>query len=176
MRELALHILDICENSVRAGATAINLTLELDPAAEWLTICVEDNGKGLSVTPEQALDPFYTTKTGKRTGLGLSLFKAAAEQASGTFHLGESPTGGVSIKASFAYHHVDRMPLGDLAATFLAILLGNPELHLLCSFVGPQGAYSIQSREKASVLSDYAAAKDFAANAREALAAVGIVD
>ena len=176
MRELALHILDIFENSVRAGATEINITVELDQAEEWLHIRMEDNGKGLSVTSEQALDPFYTTKAGKRTGLGLSLFKAAAEQASGAFDLGKSPAGGVSIKASFDYHNVDRMPLGNLAATFLATLLSNPELHLVCSFIGPNGAYSIQSRDKDQTMSEYAAAKDFAESAREAQAAVGITD
>ena len=179
MRELSLHILDILENSVRAGATRINVTLELDSEENWLTLEVEDNGKGLPVTPEQALDPFYTTKAGKRTGLGLSLFKAAAEQAAGTFHLGHSPSGGVSIRAAFQYHSLDRSPLGDIAATFLTLLLTTPDLHLVFSCTGPQGSFSLQSREDETEdedMSPYAAARHFAHHIREILDAVGIAE
>ena len=179
MRELSLHILDILENSMRADATHINVTLELDKAETWLTLCVEDNGKGLSVTPDQALDPFYTTKTGKRTGLGLSMFKAAAEQAGGTFQLGQSPSGGVSVRATFQYHNLDRAPLGDMAGTFLALLLSNPDLHLVFSCVGPQGAFSLQSRDDCTEdeeLSPFSAARNFAQRTKEVLCAVGIAE
>lgn len=176
MRELSLHILDIFENATRAGATQINFTIELDKENTWLSLCIEDNGKGLPVTPEQALDPFYTTKAGKRTGLGLSLFKGAAEQAAGNLHLGKSDSGGVVVRAAFQFHHVDRMPIGDLSETFLAVLISNPDLHLVCSFVGPQGVFSICSQDADKNLSQYKRAKNFAEQCREALCAVGIVE
>ena len=174
MRELALHILDIIENATRAGATQINFSAELDKDKEWLSLCIADNGSGLPVTPEQALDPFYTTKTGKRTGLGLSLFKAATEQANGTFHLGTAPAGGALVRATFQFHHVDRMPLGDLAETFLAVLISSPEVHFHCSIVGPQGAFSLHSQELDKHLSQFKKARLFANQLQEALCAVGI--
>ncbi len=174
MRELSLHILDIFENATRAGATQVTFIIELDKEEKWLSLCIEDNGCGLSVTPEQALDPFYTTKTGKRTGLGLSLFKAAAEQAGGNFQLSKSASGGVAVRATFQFHHVDRMPIGDLAETFLAILISSPDLHLVCSFAGPNGAFSLCSRDTDVNLSQYKRAKIFSEQCREALRAVGI--
>ena len=179
MRELSLHILDLLENSLRAGATQVNVALELDKEEEWLSLSVEDNGKGLPGTPEQALDPFYTTKTGKRTGLGLSLFKAAAEQAAGTFQLGQSPSGGVAARATFQYHNLDRAPLGTMADTFLVLLLSNPDLHLVFSCVGPQGAFSVESRTENienKEASPFALAKIFAKLVKDALLAAGISD
>jgi anti-sigma regulatory factor (Ser/Thr protein kinase) len=117
VRDLSLHILDVMENSIRAGATAISLTVAEDPEQDRLTIIVEDNGPGLSVPPDVATDPFYTTKNGKRTGLGLSLLRATAEQAGGKLTLRRSELGGLAVEAAMQLSHVDRSPLGDLAAT-----------------------------------------------------------
>ena len=80
MREIALHILDLIENALRAQATVVAVTVEAVPEQDRLRIVVEDNGTGLKVSADAALDPFYTTKRGKRTGLGLSLFRAAASR------------------------------------------------------------------------------------------------
>ena len=105
MRALSLHILDLVENSIRAQATTIVIRIVADPAADLLRIEIEDDGTGLKVTPEQALDPFYTTKGGKRTGLGLSLFRAAAEAAGGGLTLGLTvlTTGLESLRAYLAF-------------------------------------------------------------------------
>lgn len=126
MRELALHILDLVENSLRAQATTIVVTVAADTRVDRLRIAIEDNGPGLSVPANVALDPFYTTKSGKRTGLGLSLFQAAAEQAGGRMTLEKSALGGLSIVAEFGLAHVDRTPLGDLGESLAAIVLTNP--------------------------------------------------
>jgi hypothetical protein len=135
MRDLSLHILDIIENSIRAEATTIGVTVAEYPDRDLLEITVEDNGHGLCITPEQALDPFYTTKKGKRTGLGLSLFRAAAERAGGDLRLCKSELGGVAIKASMRLNHVDRSPLGDLAATLSSVVCTNPGLQLQCRMI-----------------------------------------
>ena len=134
MRDMSLHILDLTENSIRAGASVVSVTVAEDPEKDVLEIVVEDNGTGLSVPPEKATDPFYTTKAGKRTGLGLSLFRAAAEQAGGGLKLGRSPLGGASVHATMVLSHVDRVPLGDLAATFSSVVCTNPRLDLRCRF------------------------------------------
>jgi len=139
MRELSLHILDLIENSIRAGASTLMITLIEDEKRDLLKIIVEDDGPGLSVSPEVALDPFYTTKDGKRTGLGLSLFRGAAEQAGGRLVLRESALGGLAVEATMQLNHPDRTPLGDIAATVSSVACTNPEIDLCCRFhVGGQ--------------------------------------
>ena len=139
MRELSLHILDLIENSIRADASIIAVTIVEKPGQNLLEISVEDNGSGLTVTSEQALDPFYTTKNGKRTGLGLSLFRAAAEQAGGAVTIERSSLGGVAVKATMRLNDIDRKPLGDLAATLSSVVCTNPHLDVWCRFVTGQG-------------------------------------
>ncbi len=128
MRELSLHILDLIENSIRAQASVISVSVEADAKRDTLRIAIEDNGTGLKVTPEEALDPFYTTKSGKRTGLGLSLFREAAERAGGRLVLEKSALGGVSVTAEMRLTHIDRTPLGDLAATLSSVVCTHPEI------------------------------------------------
>jgi hypothetical protein len=130
LRELALHILDLIENAIRAGATLISVAVEEEPDRDLLCISVEDNGPGLAVPAETAVDPFYTTKEGKKTGLGLSLLKFRAEQAGGCFRLERSPLGGLAARATMPMSNVDRSPLGDLAATLASVVCTNPEVEL----------------------------------------------
>jgi len=132
MRELSLHILDLIENSVRAGASFILMTVIEKPERDVLKIIVEDDGPGLSVLPDTALDPFYTTKDGKRTGLGLSLLRSTAEQAGGQVALRQSAFGGLAVEATMQLSHVDRIPVGDIAATVSSVVCTNPELNLWC--------------------------------------------
>ena len=147
MRELSLHILDLMENAIRAGASMIAVTITEDRHHDQLEILVEDNGPGLSVPFELALDPFYTTKAGKETGLGLSLLRFRAEQAGGTLTLGMSEFGGLAVKASMQLHHIDRSPLGDLAATFSALICTNPEIDLQCRLCVDDQAWCVSVSE-----------------------------
>ena len=130
LRELSLHLLDVIENSMRAKATIIRIAVIKKEG--FLTLSVEDDGPGLPVTPEQALDPFFTTKKGKKTGLGLSFFKAACEQAGGDFALGTSELGGVSVIARFQYDHWDRAPLGNFMDTLQTVTLAAPDIVWVC--------------------------------------------
>jgi signal transduction histidine kinase len=138
LRDLSLHVLDLLENSIRAGATVICVTVGQDPAQNRLDISVEDNGPGLPTETDKALDPFFTTKAEKRTGLGLSLFRATAERAGGSLQIGRSPLGGLAVKAMMQLDHVDRIPLGDLAATLSSPLYTNPELDVWCRIETPE--------------------------------------
>jgi hypothetical protein len=129
MHDLSLYLLDIIENSVRAGATRIRVGVAAERAADVLKITVEDDGPGLRVTPGQALDPFYTTKKGKKTGLGLSLFRQAAEAAGGGLSVGRSDDlGGVAVRAWMGLGNVDRPPLGDVAISILTMVATNPQV------------------------------------------------
>jgi signal transduction histidine kinase len=130
LRELALHVLDLVENSVRAGAGVVAVEVEEQPDRDLLAISIEDDGPGLAVEPEQALDPFYTTKEGKRTGLGLSLFRQQVELAGGSVELARSGLGGLAVHARLGFAHVDRYPLGDLAGTLAGVVAANPGLEV----------------------------------------------
>jgi len=136
LRDLSLHILDLVENSIRAGASVISVTVAENREQNTLRIVVEDNGVGLSVPAEVAADPFFTTKKGKRTGLGLSLFRAAAERAGGSMTIEKSALGGVSVEAVMKLDHTDRSPLGDLAATLSSVVCTNPGIELRCRLEG----------------------------------------
>jgi hypothetical protein len=130
LREISLHILDLIENAIRAGATVIATAVEEEPDQDTLCITVEDNGPGLPVPAEAAADPFFTTKEGKKTGLGLSLLKFRAELAGGCFRLDRSCLGGLAVRASMPLSSIDRSPLGDLAATLASVVCTSPGVEL----------------------------------------------
>jgi hypothetical protein len=130
MREITLHLLDIVENSIAAQATSIQVFVLEDLAADQLIARVEDNGKGM--TPEMVesvIDPFVTSRTTRKVGLGIPLFKAAAEASNGTLWIESDLGQGTSLTAAFQRSHIDRMPLGDLPGTLLAMLVAHPEVH-----------------------------------------------
>lgn len=132
VRELALHVLDILQNAVEAGATRVALMVDEDQAADRLTIIVRDNGRGMdAATAARATDPFFTSRETRHVGLGLPLFAAAAERAGGRLVIRSEPGCGTTVEATFQLSHPDRQPLGDMADTLLAFLLADraPDLH-----------------------------------------------
>jgi hypothetical protein len=129
MREIALHLLDIAENSTAAESRNISVHVLEDLVQDRLTVSVIDDGRGMdAATVEQVQDPFYTTRTTRSVGLGIPLLKLAAEQADGSFSLQSESGKGTWVEAEFRHSHIDRMPLGDLAATFLTLLISHPQI------------------------------------------------
>jgi hypothetical protein len=147
LRELSLHVLDLVENSLRAGAGVVVVGVEEQPDRDLLAITVEDDGPGLSVDPAQALDPFYTTKEGKRTGLGLSLFRQQVELAGGGVELARSALGGLAVKARLGLGHVDRYPLGDLAGTLAGVVAANPGVEIRARLANGGRVLDVSSTE-----------------------------
>jgi hypothetical protein len=142
MLELALHILDVLQNAVEAGAENVSLTLVEDWTVGWLTITVTDDGRGMDAgTLARVADPFYTTRSTRHVGLGLPLLKMAAGAAGGTLSLRSSPGHGTTVQSLFRLSHPDRQPLGDMAATLLAFLLSGRSVRLnyLHRLVGSSG-------------------------------------
>jgi len=128
MEDLSLHILDIVENAVAADATRITVTINENERRNLLTVCISDNGRGMSKKDaRRALDPFFTTK-GKRIGLGLPLLAQAAEHCGGGAVLTTVPNQGTKVAARFCYRHIDRPPLTAMAATITALVFGHPEI------------------------------------------------
>jgi hypothetical protein len=179
LRDLSLHILDIIENSVRAGASLVAVSLCEEPTDNRLEVVVDDDGPGLSVSPEVALNPFYTTKSGKKTGLGLSLFRDTARQAGGDLVLSRSPLGGLRVTAVLELNHIDRIPLGDLAATLSTVACTNPELDLACHFRVSDRAFDVRVSEMKRRLpqserDDLSVARHISEQVRTGLKTIGV--
>ena len=127
MRELALNILDIAENSLRAGATLVEIAVQADFSQDKLCISVNDNGKGMSEEMLASVcDPFTTTRTTRKVGMGLPLFKYSAESAGGSFQISSQEGKGTFVAAQYRISHVDRMPLGDFGGVALQLVTMNP--------------------------------------------------
>lgn len=159
MKELSLNILDIAENSVKAGATLI--TVSLTQAGNVLTIEITDDGCGMDAeTVRRVTDPFYTTRTTRKVGLGLPLLKLEAEQTGGTLTVtsrtaAQCPENhGTTVRATFHTDHIDCMPLGDVTATLLTLIQGHPQEELAFSHRTDAGTVTLDTRQLREVLGD----------------------
>ncbi len=129
MEDLSLHILDIAENSVAAKADRIEIRVVVDKKNDLLSLEIIDNGTGMDKdTIKKALDPFYTSKTVRRVGLGLSLLSESAKAANGKLTLESKKGKGTRVKAEFQFSHIDRKPLGDIDQTIITLVMGNPDI------------------------------------------------
>ena len=132
MRELALHVLDVIQNSLRAGAKLIEVEIVEDTALDSLVITIEDDGCGMDKTlVRKVLDPFTTTRTTRKVGLGIPLLKMAVERSAGNLSISSEPGKGTVVTARFQHSHIDRMPLGDMASTMLAVIVSNPAVDVV---------------------------------------------
>ena len=128
MKELSLHILDIVQNSIRAKANLIEIEITELPAENQLVIAITDNGKGMNEKElERAVDPFFTSRTTRKVGLGLSLFRQNAEMTNGSFDIQSKSGEGTCVTAVFGYSHPDRPVMGDLVGTMLLLICSSDE-------------------------------------------------
>jgi len=135
MRELSLHLLDIAENSVAAGARDVRICVRVVHASDRLYLAVQDNGKGMdAATVARVTDPFVTSRTTRKVGLGLPLLKEAAELCNGYLKISSELGKGTLVEVEFQESHIDRMPLGDLAGTFITLLITSPDIHWQLEF------------------------------------------
>lgn len=130
LREISLHILDIAENSIQAGAGNVNIKIIENQKDDRLRVEITDDGKGMDEnTTKQVIDPFFTSRTTRKVGLGLPFLKEAAEACNGLLEIKSEVGKGTTIYVEFQLSHIDRMPLGDIENTFLNLLIGYPEVH-----------------------------------------------
>jgi hypothetical protein len=128
MDDLCAHITDIVANSISAGAKKIMVSIEMSKSRNILSLKITDNGKGMDKkTAEKVIDPFYSTKTGKKVGLGIPLLKGTAETCGGSFKLNSEEGIGTEIDVTFLMDHPDLPPLGKLKDTILISSVSNPE-------------------------------------------------
>ena len=131
MEDIAGHILDIAENSLRADADSITITIAVDCRDKTLRIVIEDNGQGLSKEQiDQIRDPFFTTRRERNVGLGVPLFHQACIEAGGSLELTSEPGKGTALRACMPLHHIDRKPLGKIGDTLIALLLAEKQARI----------------------------------------------
>ena len=159
MKELSLNILDITENSVKAGATLT--TIYLKETKSTLTLTVEDNGSGMDEeTVRMVTDPFYTTRTTRKVGMGIPLIKLAAEQTGGYVDIKsvtravDSINHGTVLTAHFIKDHIDFTPLGDVISTVQTLIQGHPNTDFLYIHDKESGRVELDTRDMREVLED----------------------
>jgi hypothetical protein len=131
VRDLCQHMMDLVENGVAAGASAVSIALREDEAEDRLSVDVEDDGRGMEPeVVERTSDPFFTTRKSRRVGLGLSLLEAACQRSAGTFTVHSSPGCGTRVECSFRLSHIDTPPLGDVVSTLTVLIALHPEVRL----------------------------------------------
>lgn len=157
MTELSLNVLDIVQNSIQAGASFIQVTINAVSTSDCLTICIEDNGCGLTKEQLHCIeDPFYTTRTTRRIGLGIPFFKQAAQICGGSFQITSYVGKGTTVIASFGLSHIDRMPLGDITATMHTLITLNSDLDFLYTYIIDNRQFSLDTRVFRKILGDVA--------------------
>ncbi len=135
MKEIVLHLLDLAENSVSAGARRVQISVCEDLLADKLSTSVEDDGRGMSPEMVKAVvDPFVTSRTTRKVGLGIPLFKEAAESSNGGLTISSVLGKGTRVEATFQHSHIDRMPLGKLDSTFLGLTVAHPNVHWIFDY------------------------------------------
>jgi len=148
MRDLSLHILDIAENSIEAKATRIEIRLEESREKNQLVLEIQDDGTGMDKEMlKRVLDPFMTTKTTRRFGLGLPLLDQAARSANGRLTLESKPGKGTRVRAVFELGHIDLKPLGDMAQTLATLIMGHPGVDIIYQHKVDHSKYTLDTRE-----------------------------
>ncbi len=159
MKEISLNILDIAKNSTKAGASLTVITI--DETEDTLTLTIEDNGHGMDEeTLKGVCDPFYTTRTTRKVGMGIPLLKLSAEQTDGSFHIESKAqkdfpdSHGTKVTAVFNKNHIDYTPLGDVTFSITTLIQGDPDVDFLYTHNLPECTVSLDTRELREQLGD----------------------
>lgn len=155
MPEISLNILDVAENSVRANASLIQITVSVQPEKDTLTVVIQDDGCGM--TPEQAAnvqDPFFTTRTTRKVGLGVPFFKQAAESTGGSFEIISEEGKGTVVTAVFVLSNIDRMPLGDISSTIHMLIIFNGQIDFMYTYEYGEKSFVLDTRKMREMLGE----------------------
>lgn len=153
MKEISLHILDIVQNSITAGATLIKTNIWVNNALDRMGVSVEDNGRGMDAEMQQSVvSPFTTSRTTRKVGLGIPFFKAGAEGCDGSFSLSSELGSGTRISVEYRISHIDRPPLGDMAETMLTVVVCNPDLDFVLDYKVDENSFLFDTREIREIL------------------------
>ncbi|MBR4342926.1 MAG: ATP-binding protein [Lachnospiraceae bacterium] len=155
MPEISLNILDVAQNSVKAGASLVTLECLIDTKADTLTVIIDDDGCGMSKEQVEAVtDPFFTTRTTRKVGLGVPFFKMAAESTGGSFEILSEQGKGTKVTSVFVLSSIDRMPLGDMVSTVHMLITQNGKMDLVYRYNVDGTEFMLDTREMRAVLGD----------------------
>ena len=155
MRELALNILDIAENSLSAGAKLVEIGVSADFAADRMVIRIRDDGCGMDKEMlARVTDPFTTTRTTRKVGMGVPLFKFSAESAGGRFGIRSEKGKGTEVTAEYVISHVDRMPLGDISSTVHTLIVFNEHIDFRYTYEYADRSFTLDTREMREMLGE----------------------
>jgi anti-sigma regulatory factor (Ser/Thr protein kinase) len=155
MTELSLHILDIVQNSIVAGATLIEIKITEDLRTDKLIIEISDNGKGMDENAtKRAVDPYATSRTTRKVGLGLPLFKLAAEQCNGMLQIESKPGVGTKVTTTMQLNHIDRQPMGDISGVITLLVSANPAIDFVYEHITNKGEYVFETKAIKKELDD----------------------
>ena len=142
MKNIALHILDLVQNSARANAGKVFISITEDPVSGSYHLKIQDDGEGMEEEIlQKAANPFYTSRTTRKVGMGLPLVQMNAERTGGSFKLQSEPGKGTCMEADFALNHPDRLPLGEIDEVLVLLAIGLPKLRLVYEHKTPSGSY-----------------------------------
>ena len=153
MTELALNVLDVTENSVRADASLVHVSVAVDTTADRMVILIEDDGCGMTAEQVASVeDPFFTTRTTRKVGLGIPFYKYAALATGGDFSITSEVGVGTKVRAEFVLSHVDRMPLGDMCSTMHTLITFNTHIDFVYTYTVDDRSFTLDTREFKEIL------------------------
>ena len=155
MPEISLNILDVAENSIRAQASLVEIEVDVQPAQDILAVTIRDNGRGM--TAEEAAhaeDPFFTTRTTRKVGLGIPFFRQAAVSTGGSFQIDSEKGKGTTVKAVFGLSHIDRMPLGDISSVIHTLIVFNGHIRFRYTYRYGEKCFVLDTREIREILGE----------------------
>ena len=150
-----MHILDVAENSIRAKAALVEITVSVQPGEDRLTVLIKDDGCGMDAEQlRHVQDPFFTTRKTRKIGLGVPFFKQAAESTGGTFRIESEKGKGTTVEAVFILSHIDRMPLGDITATIHTLIVFNETTDFLYTYQYKDRQFILDTRQMRKIIGD----------------------
>ena len=153
MQELSMNVLDVAENSMRAQAKNVTIKVVEDSAADLLSILIEDDGCGMTEEQvAQVTDPFFTTRTTRKVGLGIPLFKMAAEMSGGEFSISSKPGLGTRTCATFGLTNIDRMPIGDMASTVQLLICSHEDVNVMYTHIVDGREFFVSTNQLKDIL------------------------
>ncbi|MEA3316362.1 MAG: ATP-binding protein [Bacteroidota bacterium] len=155
MKDISSHILDIVQNSISANANNIRIDLDKDIINNTLKLKIKDNGNGMSKEfLAKVSDPYSTTRTTRKVGMGLALLKQHAERTNGNFKINSEINSGTEVIAKFEYDNIDRQPIGDIVGTLILLVAGNPKLEFEYNHIYNHFKYTFNTKEIKDALGD----------------------
>ncbi len=155
MRELSLNVLDIAQNSIKAEASLVEIELSQSTEKKELLIGIYDNGRGMTSEQVQSVtDPFFTTRTTRKVGLGIPFFKMSAEMTGGSFEIESEVGKGTRVKALFRTDHLDFTPIGDMSSTVILLITMNLHIDFVYKRSIDNKEFTVDTRQLKEILGD----------------------